>query len=121
MVHDESEDSEHLYTSLGSDNEDERMKYPTYKSGQGMKFQLGMMLTNKEMIRDVVKDYDMKNKKNVFIKKNDSKMIMVKHTDGYKFYMRFSKRIDNQFWHVVTLIEDHTCHKTADNKSTKTK
>ncbi|KAI5420325.1 hypothetical protein KIW84_044202 [Lathyrus oleraceus] len=31
------------------------------------------------------------------------------------------KRIDNHFWQVVTLIEDHTCHKTADNKSAKTK
>lgn len=97
------------------------MKYPTYKSGQGMKFQLGMMFTNKEMIRDDVKDYAMENQKNVFIKKNDSKRIVVKYTDGCKFYMRFSKRIDNQFWQVVTLIKDHTCHRTADNRSAKTK
>lgn len=47
MVHVESEDSDHLYTSPGSDDEDEGMKYPIYKSGQGMKFQLGMMFTNK--------------------------------------------------------------------------
>ncbi|KAI5439488.1 hypothetical protein KIW84_025038 [Lathyrus oleraceus] len=61
MVHDESEDSNHLYTTLGSDDEDMGMKYPTYKSGQGMKFQLWIMFTNKEMIRDVIKDYGMEN------------------------------------------------------------
>ncbi|XP_050918716.1 uncharacterized protein LOC127136166 [Lathyrus oleraceus] len=121
MVHGDSEDSDHLYTPPGSDDEDEGMKYPTYKSSQGMKFQLRMLFTNKEMIRDVVKDYVMENQKNVFIKKNDSKRIVVKCTDGCKFYMRFSKRISNQFWQVVTLIEDHTCHRTVENKSAKTK
>ncbi|KAI5447598.1 hypothetical protein KIW84_015163 [Lathyrus oleraceus] len=60
-------------------------------------------------------------KKNVFIKKNDSKRIVVKCTDSCKFYMRLRKRIGNQFWQVVTLIEDHTCHVTADNKSAKIK
>ncbi|KAI5392955.1 hypothetical protein KIW84_060201 [Lathyrus oleraceus] len=78
MVHGDGEGSYHLYTPPGSDDEDEGMKYPTYKSDQGMKFQLGMMFTNKEMIRDVVKDYAMENQKNVFIKKNDFKRIMVK-------------------------------------------
>ncbi|KAI5433592.1 hypothetical protein KIW84_020759 [Lathyrus oleraceus] len=97
MVHDESEDSDHLHTPPGSDHEDERMKYPTYKSGQGVKFQLGVMFTNKEMMWDVVKDYGMENHKNVFIKKNDSKRSVVKFTDGCKFYMRFSKRIGSQF------------------------
>lgn len=58
MVYDESGDSGHLYTPLGSDDDDEGMKYPTYKFGKGMNFQLGMMFTNKEVIRDVVKDCD---------------------------------------------------------------
>lgn len=35
--------------------------------------------------------------------------------------MRFIKRFDNQFWQVMALIEDHTCHRTADNRSAKTK
>ncbi|KAI5385810.1 hypothetical protein KIW84_072426 [Lathyrus oleraceus] len=34
--------------------------------------------------------------------------------------MRFSKRIGNRFWQVVTLIEDHTCHRTADSSSAET-
>ncbi|XP_058784836.1 uncharacterized protein LOC131659698 [Vicia villosa] len=108
--------------TLGSDDEDEEgLKFPTYKSGEGMKFQLGMMFTNKEVIRDAVKDYGMENQKNVYIKKNDSKRVVVLCTDGCKFYMRFSKRIGNQFWQVVSLIEEHTCHRTADNRSTNTK
>lgn len=88
MVHEKSEDSDHLYTPHGSDDNDEGMKYPTYKSCEGMKFQLGMMFINKEVTRDVVKDYGMENHNNVFIKNNVSKRVAFKLTDGCNLYMR---------------------------------
>lgn len=81
-----------------------------------MKFQLGMMFTNKKVIRDAVNDYGMENQKNAFIKKNDSRRIVVKCTDHCNFYMRFSKRIGDQFWQVVSLIEDHTCLQKCKDK-----
>lgn len=36
--------------------------------------------------------------------------------DECKFYMRIGKRVDNQYWQVVSLYDDHTCHRTTQNK-----
>lgn len=51
-----------------------------------------MMFTNKEMIRYVIKEYGMENHKNVFIKKNDAKRVVIRCMTGCKFYLRISKR-----------------------------
>ncbi|KAI5405852.1 hypothetical protein KIW84_052569 [Lathyrus oleraceus] len=55
-----------------------------------------MMFTNKEMIRDVVKDYAMENRKNVLIKKNDSKRIMVKCVDGFLVVEGISANVESR-------------------------
>lgn len=46
-------------------------------------------------MRDALKDYAMEMKKNVTIKKNDKKRMVVKCMEGCKFYMRVSKRVGN--------------------------
>ncbi|XP_058744165.1 uncharacterized protein LOC131616720 [Vicia villosa] len=116
----DEEDEEHLYTPPGSDNEEDAEKFPTYKSGEGCDFKLGMMFTNKEKIRDAIKEYGMENQKNVFIRKNDARRIVVKCMAGCKFYLRFSKRNGQQFWQIVSYISEHTCYRTADNRNAKT-
>ncbi|CAK8538129.1 unnamed protein product [Lathyrus sativus] len=58
-------------------------------------------------------------KKNIFIKKNDAKRIVVKCMEGCNFYMRLSKRVVNQFWQVVSLIDEHSCCRTPKNKQAK--
>lgn len=63
------------------DNEDV-VKFITYKNGEGSEFQLGMMFTNKEMIRDAIKEYGMENQKNMFIKKNDAKRMVIRCVVG---------------------------------------
>lgn len=62
MGHEKSEDSDHLYTPLESDD-DEVNKFPTYKSDVGVQFHLGVMITNDEMIIGVIKDFLMENQK----------------------------------------------------------
>lgn len=37
-----------------------------------------------------------------------------------RFYMRISKRVENQFWQVVSLFDEHTCHRTLHNSQAKT-
>ncbi|CAK8577416.1 unnamed protein product [Lathyrus sativus] len=59
-------------------------------------------------------------KKNIFIKKNDAKSIVVKCMEGCNFYMRLSKRVGNQFWQVVSLIDEHSCCRTPKNRQAKT-
>lgn len=34
--------------------------------------------------------------------------------------MRFNKRIENQYWQVVSLFDEHTCHTTTHNRQAKT-
>ncbi|CAL5209006.1 unnamed protein product [Lathyrus oleraceus] len=79
-----------------------------------------MMFNNKEMVRDDLKEYAMEMKKNVVLKKKDGKRMVVKCMDGCKFYMRIYKRVGNEFWQVRSLVDEHTCHKTAHNRQAKT-
>lgn len=87
------DDSDHLY---GSVNEEEYEKFTTYKSCEGVKFQLSMMFINKQVISGVTKDYAMESQKYVFIKKNTKKM-EIHCMVGCKYYERFGKRVENQF------------------------
>lgn len=114
------EDSDQLHKPVESEDEQEYETFPSYKSGEAIKFQLGMFFNSKELIRDVINEYAMESKKVVFLKKNDGKMVVVKCIVGCKFYMRLSKRVGNQFLQVVSLIDDHTCHRTPKNRQAKT-
>lgn len=118
-VDDEYED--HLYISLGSDVEEDVAKHPTYKSGEGRAFKLGMMFINKEKIRDVVKEYGMDNQKNVWIKKNDAKRVVVRCIGGCKFYLRISKRNGQQYQQVVSYECEHTYYRNVYNRNSKKK
>ncbi|XP_058776681.1 uncharacterized protein LOC131651009 [Vicia villosa] len=117
---DVDDDSDVLLTPPASEDDEEHEKFPAYKSGEVFKFQLGMMFNNKDMVRDALKEYAMKMNKNVSLKKNDGKRMVVKCMDGCKFYMRITKRIGNQFWQFVSLIDEHTCYRTAHNRQAKT-
>ena len=116
----DEEDEEHLYTPPGTDDEEDQERFPTYKSGQGLQFKIGLMFSNKETIRDAIKEYGMENQKNVYIRKNDAKRIIVKCMDGCKFHLRFSLRNGQQYWQIVSYESDHTCCRTADNRNAKT-
>lgn len=40
---------------------------------------------------------------------------------GCMLYERFSKRNGQQYWKIVSFIDDHTCHRTAHNRNANTK
>ncbi|XP_058742388.1 uncharacterized protein LOC131614867 [Vicia villosa] len=117
---DEDDDSDVLHTPDGSGNDEEHEKFPSYKSGESSKFELCMVFSNKEMVKDVVKDYGMENNKNVVIKKNEAKRMVIKCMEGCNFHMRVSKRVGNQYWQVVSLIDEHNCARTPYNRQAKT-
>ncbi|KAI5393729.1 hypothetical protein KIW84_060734 [Lathyrus oleraceus] len=76
---DVDDDFDALHTPPASDDE-EHERFPAYKSGDMYKFQLGMMFNNKEMLKDALKEYAMKMKKNVLLKKNYGKRMQAKIT-----------------------------------------
>ncbi|XP_058747460.1 uncharacterized protein LOC131620408 [Vicia villosa] len=117
---DEDDDSDVLHTPNGSGDDEELEKFPSYKRGESSKFELGMVFSNKEMVKDAVKDYGMENNKNVVIKKNEAKRMVIKCMEGCNFHMRVSKRVGNQYWQVVSLIDEHNCARTPYNRQAKT-
>ncbi|XP_058741784.1 uncharacterized protein LOC131614177 [Vicia villosa] len=58
--------------------------------------------------------------KNVVIKKNDKKRVVVKCMEGCPFYIRFSLRTTNQFWQLVSFTNRHSCHRTPRNRQVTT-
>ncbi|CAK8567518.1 unnamed protein product [Lathyrus sativus] len=99
--HDNDEDSDQLQTPPESENDEEYERFPTYKVGVGTKFQLGMKFNNNDLVREAIKEYAMMEKKNVYLKKNDAKRMVVRCISECKFYMRIGKRVDNQYWQVA--------------------
>ncbi|KAI5395136.1 hypothetical protein KIW84_061653 [Lathyrus oleraceus] len=117
--HDNGEDSDQLHTPPGSEDDEEYERFPSYKVGEEIKFQLGMIFNNKDFVRDAIKEYDMLEKKNVYLNKNDGKRMIVRCIDEYKIYMGIGKKFGNQYWQVVNLYDEHNCHRTTQNRQAK--
>jgi hypothetical protein len=115
-----NEDSDELNTPPGSDDEEAVEKFPNYKPSEGISFQTTLKFNNKKLIREAVKEYAMEKNYNIWIKKNDARRIVVRCEEGCPFYMRISKRVGNQFWQVVSLKDEHLCHRGPTNKQAKT-
>lgn len=114
-------DSDQLHTPPVSGDDEEHDKFSAYRSREGFKFQLSMVFNNKDIVRETLIDYAMEMKKNVFIKKNDGKRMVIKCMKGCKFYTKISKRVGNQFWHIVSLFYEHRYCRTPHNMQVKTK
>ncbi|XP_058733206.1 uncharacterized protein LOC131604807 [Vicia villosa] len=114
----ESFDSDELQTPPESDVEDETERFPIFKNSK--MFELGMMFKDKLQVRDAIKEYAMDKKKNVVIRKNDKKRMVVRCMEGCPFYMRFSMRTNNLFWQLVSFTNEHSCYRTPKNRQAKT-
>ncbi|CAK8575909.1 unnamed protein product [Lathyrus sativus] len=60
---DHGEDSDQLQTPHESEDDEEYERFPTYKVGEGIKFELDMRFNTKDMVKDVTKEYAMLEKK----------------------------------------------------------
>lgn len=87
-------------------------------NNKNTKFELDMMFKDRLQIRDAIKEYLMVNKK-IVVLKNDKKRMVVRCMKGCPFYIRFSMRTANQFWQLVSFIEEHNCHREAKNTQAK--
>ncbi|XP_058726614.1 uncharacterized protein LOC131597973 [Vicia villosa] len=79
-----------------------------------------MSFASKSLIREAVKSFAMEKIKNLHIMKNDRKRVVVRCDKDCPFYMRFSKRVANEYWKLVSMTDDHTCHRTAKNRQATT-
>jgi alpha-galactosidase len=118
------EDSDYLHTPPESEDEEPINNYPTFKMGDGsigVQFQLGLTFNNKKQAQEAIKEYAMETRKSLHLKKNEKEFMVVKCVVGCPFHLRISKRSGNEFWQIVSFIDDHTCHNTPRNRQAKTK
>ncbi|KAI5420022.1 hypothetical protein KIW84_043989 [Lathyrus oleraceus] len=71
-----NEDFDQLHIPHDSEDEQEYENFPSYESGERIKFQLGMVFNNKYLIRDAIKEYATETMKNVFLEKNVGKRMV---------------------------------------------
>jgi hypothetical protein len=118
------EDSDYLHTPPESEDEEPINNYPTFKMGDGsigVQFQLGLTFNNKKQAQEAIKEYAMETRKSLHLQKNEKEFMVVKCVVGCPFHLRISKRSGNEFWQIVSFIDDHTCHNTPRNRQAKTK
>nr|XP_012570379.1 uncharacterized protein LOC105851929 [Cicer arietinum] len=90
-----------LDTPPGSevDEEDVRkfLKFNLPENGDEVRFELGLKFNTKELVKNIIKDFAMETKKNLYFKKNDGKRIIVRCEPEFPFYMRITKRTSNEY------------------------
>lgn len=59
-------------------------------------------------------------RKNVYLAKNDGKRMVVKCIIDCNFYIRIGMSAGNQYLLVVSLYDEHTCHRATQNIQVKT-
>ena len=98
--------------------------YPKYKpvdEGEQVTNEIGQIFASKEIFKTAVKDFALQEKKDLKIVKNDKTRVVVKCVEDCPFYMRASRTESRQYFMLVTLENNHKCHRTAENRQAKTK
>jgi hypothetical protein len=109
---DEDNDSSDLQSPISSEDESGKKHYPKFKltdNDEQVKFQEGQIFSSAVLIRNAVKEYGMQSKTNVYLKKNESRRLVVKCMPGCSFHMRFSKAASKNYFQLAKFTADHTC------------
>ncbi|XP_020230608.1 uncharacterized protein LOC109811316 isoform X2 [Cajanus cajan] len=120
----EDEDSDFLQTPSGSDDDkEERPKFPKFKmpiDNSNVRFEVGLIFNTKKVVKEAIKEYAMVQKRNLHFNKNDKSRMVIRCVKDCPFNIRVSKSEHHEYWQVVSLYENHTCHRTAKNRQAKT-
>jgi hypothetical protein len=121
---DEDSDSSDLQSPISSEDESGKKHYPKFKltdNDEQVKFQEGQIFSSAVLIRNAVKEYGMQSKTNVYLKKNESRRLVVKCMPGCSFHMRFSKAASKNYFVLAKFKGVHTCHRIGKNRQCKTR
>ena len=72
-------------------------------------YNLGMVFSSLEIAKNLVKEYVVANKVNVWNEKNDKKRLVVKCSLGYPFYFRISLNRDKGYYQVKRIDVEYMC------------
>ena len=86
------------------------------ENDEDVKFEVGLQFSSKKHIVEAVKTFAVISKKNLKIKKNDKRrVIVICKQKGCPFYLRVSKSMQDTYWQVVTFKDKHCCFRTTTN------
>lgn len=82
-------------------------------------FEPRLIFNTKKENTYAVKSFAMMQKKNLKIKQNDKKIVVVRCDPGCPFRLTASKSNQKTSWQVVTFKNEHTYHRTDKNRQAK--
>jgi len=65
-------------------------------------FVKGQVFSSAELIRTFLREFALQQRKNIYVKKSERKKVVVKCSEGCKFYMRFSKAPPKTYFVLTT-------------------
>jgi len=84
-------------------------------------YQLGQTFANAELIRKSVKEHALQVRKNIYLKKNEKRRIIVKCTPTCPFHMRFSRSDTKSYFVLSSFNSAHKCCRNSKIRLFKTK
>ena len=116
---DENGDSNFLESCESSEEDGaarKKKKYNRFKfpgNDETVIFEEGQIFATALLIKNVVKEYALQNRKNIHLKKSEKKRIIVKCSDGCPYHMRFSRVPPQTFYVLSSYNSAHKCTNTG--------
>jgi len=120
---DENGDSSVLDSLNSSDSERGKNRSRKFKYAEGdvIHYQLGQTFANAELIRKSVKEHALQVRKNIYLKKNEKRRIIVKCTPTCPFHMRFSRSDTKSYFVLSSFNSAYKCCRNSKIRLFKTK
>ncbi|KAL4333122.1 hypothetical protein GQ457_07G014560 [Hibiscus cannabinus] len=123
---DDVNEGEELHSASESDSDDQKkkVKFPEFNTETDMvnpQFQKGMVFSGKEIFKAAVREYGIKNRVDLKLKRTDSKRVHVICKEGCPWYI-WASRVDpkdrmNPTCQIKSYNEEHKCMMALENKN----
>jgi len=120
---DDNADSEELESPYSSSDDGvgkKKLNKFVLNENEQVSFQVGQVFANAELIKAAVKEYALQSRKNVYVKKNERKRVIVKCMPKCPFHMRFSRAEPKTYYVLSRYRSGHKCYFTKKARLLKT-
>jgi len=120
---DDNADSEELESPYSSSDDGvgkKKLNKFVLNENEQVSFQVGQVFANVELIKAAVKEYALQSRKNVYVKKNERKRVIVKCMPKCPFHMRFSRAEPKTYYVLSRYRSGHKCYFTKKARLLKT-
>jgi len=115
---DDNADSEELESPYSSSDDGvgkKKLSKFVLNENEQVIFEVGQVFANVELIKAAIKEYALQSRRNVYVKKNERKRVIVKCMPKCPFHMRFSRVEPNTYYVLSRYRSGHKCYFTKKN------